>query len=179
MALDPPPTHATTEPGSLPSAASSCARVSSPMTAWKSRTMRGEGIGPDDGTDDVVGVAHVGHPVADGLVGGVLERARTRVHGTHLGPQQLHAIDVQRLALDILRAHVDHALEIEERTHGRGGHPVLPGAGFGDDAALAHPARQQRLPEGVVDLVGAGVVEILALEVDGTRADGFLDAGAR
>ena len=33
--------------------------------------------------------------------------------------------------------------------------------------ALAHPLGQQRLAERVVDLVGAGVVEVLALEVDG------------
>ena len=44
--------------------------------------------------------------------------------------------------------------------------PVLSGAGLGDDPPLAHPLGQQRLPEGVVDLVGPGVVEVLALEID-------------
>src|SRR5690606_19746072 len=42
---------------------------------------------------------------------------------------------------------------------------VLAGAGLGDDARLAHPAGQQDLTERVVDLVGAGVIELVALEV--------------
>jgi hypothetical protein len=54
---------------------------------------------------------------------------------------------------------------------GGGGHAVLPGAGFGDDAPLAHALGEQALPEGVVDLVRAGVVEILALEDDARPAD--------
>jgi hypothetical protein len=47
---------------------------------------------------------------------------------------------------------------------------VLAGAGLGDDAPLAHAAREQALREHGVDLVRAGVVEVLALEVD-LRAD--------
>ena len=42
----PPPTQATTASGSLPRAACSCARASSPITAWKSRTMLGTGAVP-------------------------------------------------------------------------------------------------------------------------------------
>jgi hypothetical protein len=48
---------------------------------------------------------------------------------------------------------------------------VLAGTGFGDDARLAHAPRQQGLADGVVDLVRAGVVEVLALEVDLRAAD--------
>ena len=40
------------------------------------------------------------------------------------------------------------------------------GAGLGDDAFLAHPARHQNLAEHIVDLVGAGVIELLALQID-------------
>src|SRR5262249_4589379 len=40
-----------------------------------------------------------------------------------------------------------------------------------DDALLAHAARQQDLAEHVVHLVGAGVVEILALEVNPRAAE--------
>jgi hypothetical protein len=43
---------------------------------------------------------------------------------------------------------------------------VLARAGLGDDARLAHAAGEQRLPDGVVDLVRAGVVQVFALEVD-------------
>jgi hypothetical protein len=53
---------------------------------------------------------------------------------------------------------------------------VLTGPGFGNDPALSHSQRQQRLPERVVDLVGAGVIQVFPLEHD-PRADGLAEAG--
>jgi hypothetical protein len=44
--LEPPPTQATTLDGRRPVRSSTCARASSPITRWKSRTMRGYGAGP-------------------------------------------------------------------------------------------------------------------------------------
>ena len=52
---------------------------------------------------------------------------------------------------------------------------MLPGAGLGDHPALPHPPRQQRLTDRVVDLVGAGVGEVLPLQVDATP-DSFGEA---
>ena len=48
MALEPPPTHAVTTSGTwpMPRTASHCARASSPMTRWNSRTIHGYGCGP-------------------------------------------------------------------------------------------------------------------------------------
>ena len=46
MALEPPPTQAVTASGSAPVSSSTCARASSPMTRWKSRTITGNGCGP-------------------------------------------------------------------------------------------------------------------------------------
>ena len=89
-----------------------------------------------------------------------------RFDRAHLGAQQLHAKDVERLALDIFLAHEDLALHAEARRHRGGGHAVLAGAGLGDDAPLAHAPRQQDLAHGVVDLMRAGVTEVLALEID-------------
>src|ERR1044072_8391968 len=43
---------------------------------------------------------------------------------------------------------------------------MLPSAGLGNYPRLAHPLSQQHLPNGVVDLVRAGVGEVLALQVD-------------
>ena len=43
---------------------------------------------------------------------------------------------------------------------------MLAGAGLGDDALLAHAPRHHDLAEHVVDLVRAGVIELLALEID-------------
>src|SRR5439155_26672232 len=62
-------------------------------------------------------------------------------------------------------AHVHDALEPKQRTGRRRSDTVLACAGLGDHAPLAHALGQQRLPEGVVELVRASVVEVLALEV--------------
>ena len=43
---------------------------------------------------------------------------------------------------------------------------MLPGAGLGDDPPLAHSQGEQRLADGVVQLVRTGVTQVLALEVD-------------
>ena len=47
------------------------------------------------------------------------------------------------------------------------GHAVLAGAGLGDHPLLAHALGQQGLAEHVVDLVRAGVVQVLPLEQQG------------
>ena len=86
--------------------------------------------------------------------------------GLDLRAEQLHAEDVERLAPHVLLAHVDDALQAEHRADGRGGDAVLPRARLGDDRRLAHALRQQPLAERVVDLVRAGVRQVLALEVD-------------
>ncbi len=119
---------------------------------------------PGRGAEAVVGGVGVGDPVAERLVDGVLERLRTRLHRDHLGAEQPHPGDVERLPGDVDRAHVDDAFQAEQRARRRGRHPVLTGAGFGDDARLAHLLREQRLPEHVVDLVRSGVVEVFSLQ---------------
>ena len=86
--------------------------------------------------------------------------------GDDLGAEHPHPGDVERLALGVDLAHVDAALEPEQRRGGGRGDAVLAGAGLGDDPGLAHPLGEQGLGEHVVDLVRAGVVEVLALEDD-------------
>ena len=83
----------------------------------------------------------------------------------HLRAQGVHPQHVRLLALDVLRAHVHDARQLEQRARRRGGDAVLAGAGLRDDPGLAEPPREQRLAERVVDLVGAGVGEVLALQV--------------
>lgn len=119
-----------------------------------------------DGADDVEGVLHVADPVAHRFIQRVLERGRARGDRDDLGPEQLHAVDVDLLPFDVGRAHVDHAFQAQPRRDGGTGHAMLAGAGLGDDAGLAHAAGQQRLADGVVDLVRAGVVQVFALEQD-------------
>jgi hypothetical protein len=118
------------------------------------------------GADAVEGVLDVGHPVAERLVHGVLEGLRAGLHRHHLGAEHVHPKDVRLLPLDVDGAHVDDAVEAEARAERRGRDAVLAGAGLGDDPPLAHPAGEQNLAQNVVHLVGAGVVELVALEVD-------------
>ncbi len=124
------------------------------------------GSGPDGRAEDVVRVADVGHPVADRGGDRLLECPRAVLDRADLGAEHPHALDVGRLAAHVLRAHVDDALQAEERA-GRGARDaVRAGARLGDHARLAHALGEQRLPERVVELVRARVHEVLALEPD-------------
>ena len=124
------------------------------------------GMRPRRRADAIESVADVGHPVAQRLVHRVLQRARARLHRPHLGAEHLHAEHVRLLPLDVDRAHVDDAGQAEPRAGGRGRDAMLAGARLGDDARLAHPPREQDLADHVVDLVRAGVIELVALEID-------------
>ncbi|MCY1389713.1 hypothetical protein D9M71_45150 [compost metagenome] len=118
------------------------------------------------GADQVEGAVDVGHPVTQGFVHCILERAGAGDHRDNLGAQQLHAENVGLLAFDVSGAHVDHAIQAETCSHGGSGHAVHAGAGLGDDALLAHALGQEDLADAVVDLVRAGVVQLFTLEVD-------------
>ena len=132
-----------------------------------------ERMWPNDGADHVVRGLDVRHPVAERLVDRVLQRSRPRRHRHDRCPQELHPEDVQRLAMGVFLTHVDDAL-LSEQGRGRGGrYPVLPGARLRDDPLLAHPAGEQALTEHIIDLVRAGVREVLTLEVDARAAARF------
>ena len=130
-------------------------------------------MGPGDGADDVVGIVDVRHPVAHGLVERILQGLRARGDGADLRAEKAHPVDVGRLAVDVLLAHVHDALEAEARRDGCGRDPVLAGPGLGDDPGLAHASGEQGLSHGVVHLVRAGMVEVLALEPDLRSAHRF------
>ena len=117
--------------------------------------------------------AYVRHPIAHGFIDGFLQRFLSRVNGHDFRAEHFHAIHVEHLAFAIHRAHIDDAFHPEHRADGGGGHAVLPRAGLGDDAGLAHALGQQDLTHGVVDLVRAGVVEVFALQIN-FRAAEFL-----
>ena len=69
------------------------------------------------------------------------------------------------LALHIERAHVYRTRHVHQCACRGCGHTMLAGTRLGYDAGLAHTARKEYLPEGVVYLVGARMVEILTLEI--------------
>ena len=153
-------------PGSRSSASRICSRASRPITDCSSRTIAGIRVRADAGADQVVRRLDVRDPVADRLARRLLERLRAELDRAHLGAEQAHPLDVRPLAAHVLGAHVDDALEAEARADGRRRDAVLAGARLGDDPVLAEPAREHRLAERVVELVRAGVQQVLALEVD-------------
>ena len=123
--------------------------------------------------EQVMRGADVGDPVAHGFVDGVFQRARSGTHAANFGAEQPHAEDVEFLAAHVFGAHVDDALEAQQRADRRRRDAVLAGAGFGDHALLAHALDQQALPEAVIDFVRAGVEQVFALEIDFCAAKFF------
>lgn len=124
------------------------------------------GMRPRDRADAIEGVVHVGDPVTQRLVHGVFQRARARLHRNHLGAQHLHAEYVRGLSRDVDRAHIDDAFQAEPRAQRRGGDAMLVSAGLGNDALLAHAARDHDLAEHIVHLVRTGVIQLFPLEID-------------
>ena len=68
--------------------------------------------------------------------------------------------------MDILLAHENVALQTQPCRYRCRRHPMLTGTGFCNDTTLSHMLSQQRLPNGVVHLVRARVIEILAFEIN-------------
>ncbi len=124
------------------------------------------GVRADRRSEAVVRAVRVRHPVPQRLVHGRAQRAIPGFDGDDGCAHQPHAADIGRLTLHVERAHINGAGQADAGA-GRGRrHAVLPGAGLGDDPACTEPLREQDLAEGVVDLVRAGVREVLALEPD-------------
>ena len=134
------------------------------------------GVGAIGRAQDVVGRTDVRHPVAHGLIDRLLEGLLAGLHRNHLGPEHLHAVDIQFLPLAVDRPHVDDTFHAK---HGRDGgrcYAVLTGSGLGDDPSLAHALGQQYLAHGVVNFVGTGVQQIFPLQVDPCSAQSFRQA---
>ena len=104
-------------------------------------------------------------PVTNGLTTCVAQRHVACADWMHLGTKHLHALHVGMLTLHIGSPHEHLALHIHQRTHRRRCHTVLSGSRLCDNPRLPHLLCQQDLSDGVVDLVGSRVVQVLALQV--------------
>lgn len=132
----------------------------------------GEGVGSDDGADAVDGVDRVLEVGLECGVDGFLECAKSVTDRDDFRAEDFHAYDVWVLLFDIDLAHMDFALEAEVGGCGSEGDSVLAGSGFGDETLLAHVFGEKGFAHAMVELVGAGVVQVFALEVDAS-AVGF------
>mmetsp|Transcript_18127 Transcript_18127/g.28119 ORF Transcript_18127/g.28119 Transcript_18127/m.28119 type:complete len:301 (+) Transcript_18127:2712-3614(+) len=119
-----------------------------------------------DCADAIKRVAHIGHPIAKGIVHGIFERTTARSHRDHFSPQELHSEHVGGLTFDIMRTHIDDAFQAEFGADRGCSHTVLARSGFCDDPGLAHAAGQDDLAQHVVDFMRAGVVQLVALHVN-------------
>ena len=125
-----------------------------------------EGMGAGGGTDAVDGVLVL---PGIGLKGGVhrfLQGLQSEAHRDHIGSQHLHAGDVGGLFGNVHFPHIDIALHAEVGGSGGQRHAVLAGSGLGDEFLLSHVFGQKSLAHAVVEFVGAGMVQVLPLQVD-------------
>src|SRR5205085_466500 len=118
------------------------------------------------GTENVMSSPHVRDPIAHRLVDRFLQGGLAGVDRDHFGAQKSHSSDIERLSLHIGGAHVDHALAAESGGHRRGSYAMLAGASLGNNATLPHPAREKNIVQGLVDLLPAGMLQILTLQIN-------------
>ena len=131
-----------------------------------------------DRADDVEMGFGLGHPGSQRLVHGVFQGARPGGHRHHRGAQQAHPVDIGFLPAHILGAHVNLAFHAKQGAGGGRRHTMLAGAGFGDDFGFAHAPGKQGLAHHIVDFVGAGMVQLVALQIQlGTAIVGAQTGG--
>ena len=58
-------------------------------------------------------IAHVRHPIADGLVDGILQGLCAGCHRSYFGAEHFHAEDIRFLAGNVHHAHIHHAFKPE------------------------------------------------------------------
>lgn len=133
----------------------------------------GEGVGSEGGAEDVMGVIDGGDPVAHRFVDGFFEGGLSGGDWDNFRSHQAHAGDVESLAFHVDGTHVDGAVHAEAGADGGSGDAVLAGSGFGNDAFFSEAFGEKNLADGVVDLVGSGVEEVFALEVNFGAAEFF------
>ena len=126
----------------------------------------GEGMRPHHRADAVDGVVVFPAVGVKCRVHRLLEGLQAVGHLDHARAQDLHAGHVGRLLFHVYGTHVDVAFQPEIGRRGGQRHAVLARAGFGDHLFLAHVLGQQRFAHAVVELMRAGVVEVLALGVE-------------
>lgn len=84
----------------------------------------------------------------------------------HLCAQDPHPGNIGRLLCNVHLAHVYLAFQAKEGGGRCQGHAVLSGAGLCNQTLLAHEFGKKALAHTVVQLVGAGVVKVLPLQVN-------------
>ncbi len=59
---------------------------------------------------------------------------------------------------------ISHSM-IKQRGNGRGRNTMLTGTGFGNHLAFAHATGQENLPDRIVNLMSAGMIQVFTLQI--------------
>ena len=127
---------------------------------------RGIGVGTCHRANAVEGIFHIGHPVAQRVIHRVFQCAATGGDWHHFCAQKLHAKHIWRLALNVMRTHIDHTFQTKFGTNRSGGHPMLTRTGFGDNPAFSHATGQDNLAQDIINFMRTGVVELISFQID-------------
>src|SRR5689334_22665472 len=96
-------------------------------------------------------------PIAHRFVDRFLKSGLPGGHRHDCSAEEFHPGYIQCLPFHVGGPHINDAFTAESRRHGGSGYAMLAGTGFGDDPLLPHPASQQDLTKGIVDLMSAGM----------------------
>mmetsp|Transcript_16550 Transcript_16550/g.30032 ORF Transcript_16550/g.30032 Transcript_16550/m.30032 type:complete len:523 (+) Transcript_16550:478-2046(+) len=127
---------------------------------------RGEGVGSNSRSNEVVSITHIRHPITHSLVNRILQRRLTIMHRDNLRSQRVHTENIQLLTFAIHSTHVHSAVQAKLGTNGRRRNTMLPRTSLGNDTRLTNPLRQESLTNGIVNLVRPSMRQILPLEPD-------------
>ena len=101
-----------------------------------------------------------------GGINSFLERPETETDRNDVCAEHLHTGDVRSLFCYVDLAHVDITFKTEISGSCRQRHAMLAGSGLGDQFLLAHVFGKQAFTHAVIELMGAGMVQIFPFQVD-------------
>ena len=125
-----------------------------------------ERMGAHNRPQTVMGIIHPAGPFPHCLGNRVLQCGGSGFDRNHPGSQQTHFIYIESLAPGIFLAHIDYTFHSHQRRRGSCSHSVLAGPGFRNKSCFPHFLGQKRLAQYIVDLMGAGVVQIFSFQIN-------------
>ena len=105
-------------------------------------------------------------PVANGLVGSILQSLIATLNWIDLCTEHAHAFHIHMLALHIQGSHIYSAGHVHKSTYRGSGYTMLTSSGLSYNTCFTHPLCQQNLPYGIVYLMSTSMVEVLTFEVE-------------
>ena len=125
------------------------------------------------GAQHIVGISDPPRPLSHRLGHGVFQSCRSGCHRVDLRSEKAHPVNVECLPLRILLTHEYFTLHTHESRRSSRCNAVLPRSCLRDHSCLSHLLCKKHLPQHVVDLVGACMVQVFTLQIDLSPAQIF------